>query len=229
MLTDSERLKTKVKKKRDISAKGKSWGDSQKLEAVKCWLITGNLQATAAALNIPHVTLKSWRYSQWWADTVADLRTENNLQLTHRLKKIAAKSLDLVEDRLENGDWVLNNKTGKLMQKPVGIRDLGVITNTTLTHIDKIEGVPQREADTKKAIDQLHLLAQKFEEFSKKKAPVQVTDVIFVENDNAVYDERETKLQERESMGEGDIEAIGQGSEDESPEEDGEVRFSLQR
>jgi hypothetical protein len=72
------------------------------------------------------------------------------------------------------------------MQKPIGIRDLGVITNTTLTHIDKIEGQPSREADTKKAIDQLQLLAQKFEEFSKKKAPVQVTDVIFVSENEKV-------------------------------------------
>ena len=194
MLTDNERLKRLPRKKREISAKGRYWSDSQKLEAVKCWRLTGNLAATAAALNIPLVTVKSWRYSQWWTDLVRDLRQESNIALTARLKKIAAKSLDLVEDRLENGDWVLNNKTGKLMLKPIGVRDLSVITNTTLTHIDKIEGQPQREADTKKTMDQLTLLAQKFEEFSKKKAPVQVTDVIFIpenkENGNPVHEER---------------------------------------
>lgn len=231
MLSDKDSQKHLVRRKRDPKAKFKKWGDSQKLEAVKCWLLTGNLAATAAALDIPLVTLKTWRYSKWWEDTVRDLRTESNMALSARLKRIAAKSLDLVEDRLENGDYVLNNKTGKLMKKPVGIRDLGVITNTTLSNIDKIEGQPQREADTKKAIDQLHLLAQKFEEFSKKKTPVQVTDVIFVENNNAVHEERETGLSGGGEVGEDEIdfETIGASPEDEGSEEDGEGGFSLKR
>lgn len=185
MLTDSNRKYLK-RVKRDPQAKGKYWGDSQKLEAVKCWMLTGNMAATAAALDIPLVTVKHWRYSKWWDDLVSQIRQENNMALTARLKKIAAKSLDLVEDRLENGDWILNNKTGKLVQKPVGIKDLGNITNMSLVHVDKIEGSPQREADTKKAIDQLSLLALKFEEFSKKKAPVNVTDVIYVTEESSI-------------------------------------------
>lgn len=230
MLSDKESQKHLVRKKRKTTDMRKRWGDSQKLEAVKCWLLTGNLAATAAALDIPLVTLKVWRYSQWWDDAVRDIRSENNMALTARLKKIAARSLDLVEDRLENGDWVLNNKTGKLMQKPIGIRDLGVITNTTLTHIDKIEGQPSREADTKKAIDQLQLLAQKFEEFSKKKAPVQVTDVIFVENDDAVYEKRKEGLSGGGTVGEDESSSQSprQGSTDEEPESHGESRESVQ-
>ena len=190
MISDYEYTKKKniVQKPRKASETRRWYSDSQKLEAVKCWLICGSITQTAAALNIPLPTLKEWRYSRWWQEIATDLRSEDNMQLTARLKKIAAKSLDLVEDRLENGDWVLNQKTGKLMQKPVNLRDLGVISNSTIQNIGKLEDKPQQEQDNKKVVDQLTLLAKKFEEFSKAKRPVQVTDVIFVENDNAIHD-----------------------------------------
>lgn len=181
----------KARKNRPVSLKNHRWGDAQKLEAVKCWLITGNLAATAAALAIPLVTLKSWRYSDWWSTMVRDLKQQDSMALTARLKNIAAKSLDLVEDRLENGDWILNQKTGKLEQKPINIRDLAVISNNSITHITKLEESIEKETDSKKALDQLTILAQKFEEFAKKKAPVQVTDVIYIEDSNAIHEKRE--------------------------------------
>lgn len=190
MYTDNNRLSNNRKKKRALTDTKKHWGDTQKLEAVKCWLLTGNLMSVAAALGIPYVTLKHWRYSKWWAQAVMDLKSENNMKLTARLREIAGKSLDLMQDRLNEGDWIINSKTGKLVRKPVGARDLNVITNTMLSNVDKLEGAPEREADNKKALDQLTILAQKFEEFAKKKKPVQVTDVIFVEEKNAIHEER---------------------------------------
>lgn len=190
MYTDNNRLSNNRKKKRALTDTKKHWGDAQKLEAVKCWLLTGNLMSVAAALGIPYVTLKHWRYSKWWAQAVMDLKSENNMKLTARLREIAGKSLDLMQDRLNEGDWIINSKTGKLVRKPVGARDLNVITNTMLSNVDKLEGAPEREADNKKALDQLTILAQKFEEFAKKKKPVQVTDVIFVEEKNAIHEER---------------------------------------
>lgn len=202
MLSDNERIKNIRSKKSRLPSKKGWYSDSQKMEAVKCWLITGNLTQTAATLNIPLVTLKSWRYSEWWAELVADIRSEDSMKLSARLKKIAAKSLDLTEDRLENGDWVLNQKTGALIRKPVGVRDLNLVSTSAINHIDKLEGHTEERADTKKVTDQLVLLAQKFEEFAKAKRPVQVTDVIFVENDNAVYEEREEGLQGGEELGE---------------------------
>jgi len=194
MYTDNNRLSNNRKKKRALTDTKKHWGDAQKLEAVKCWLLTGNLMSVAAALGIPYVTLKHWRYSKWWAQAVMDLKSENNMKLTARLREIAGKSLDLMQDRLNEGDWIINSKTGKLVRKPVGARDLNVITNTMLSNVDKLEGAPEREADNKKALDQLTILAQKFEEFAKKKKPVQVTDVIFIpenkENGHSIHEER---------------------------------------
>lgn len=157
------------------------WSDSQKLEAAKAWLICGNLAQTAASLNIPLVTLKSWRYSSWWDDMIADLKTESSLKLNNRLKNIATKSLDLLEDRLQNGDYIFNQKTGELIRKPVVAREINAVARTSLEAVRQMEKDEIYKVNQEKQQSQLELLAERFEAFAKKIKPVQVTDVIYHE------------------------------------------------
>lgn len=176
--------------------------DNQKLEAVKCWLITGNLTQTAASLNINLATIKKWKQADWWNELVQDLKSEDNIQLSSKLKKIASKSLMIVEDRLENGDYVFNQKTGKFVKKPISARDTNHILKTSLEATRSMERDEIYKVTQEKQQSQLELLAQRFEEFAKRmKRPV-VTDVIYMEKNDAVYDQRETRLLEREELGE---------------------------
>lgn len=176
--------------------KGKLYPDHRKLEAVKLWLLTGNLVHTAAALSIPHPTLRQWRYSDWWRELVEELKSEENIQLNNRLKKIAEKSMEVVEDRLENGDWIIDKKTGKAVRKPVNLRDTTLTFNSLHDRRQRLLDKPVERSDNKQVIDRLQALAAKFEEIAAKKNPIQVTDVIY-----ALHDERKEGLQEGASVG----------------------------
>jgi len=168
--------------------KGKLYPDSKKLEAVKLWMLTGNLMHTAAALNLPFPTVRQWRYSEWWKELVEELKTEENIQLNTRLRLIAEKSLAVLEDRLENGDWVLDRSSGKMIRKQVNLRDTTLAFNSLHDRRRRLLDEPEK-TENKQVMDRLQALASKFEEIANKKQPIQVTDVIFGET-NAVHDQR---------------------------------------
>lgn len=203
-------------KKRTSKDKGKWYGDSNKLEAVKMYLATGNLTLVGASLDIPLSTLKLWKGSEWWNNLVKDLKTEDTIQLSQRLRKIAAKAMDVTMDRLENGDYFFNQKTGVLERKPVAMRDAHLVA---IGHTDRallLEKKPQDEESNEKTQDRLLQLAEAFAKFANKAHRIEVID--------AIPKEREEGLQAGSSVGE-DQEAItfdGSCEEACSPEGSGE-------
>jgi len=182
MLSDSKKLKAVKSPKKRVNDTTRWYSDSQKLDAVKLWMLTGNLVHTATALNLPFPTVQSWRYSDWWAKLVEDLKTEDNIQLTQRLRGIAEKSLQVMEDRLSNGDWILNKSTGTLERKPVSLRDTTQTFNSLHDRQHRLLNKPKEEQNNKQVVDRLAALAAKFEEIAAKKQPIQVTDVLYVES-----------------------------------------------
>lgn len=156
---------------------------------------------TAAALNIPFPTVRSWRYAEWWTKISDELRTEDQIQLSNKLKGIAEKSLEIMADRLQNGDYIFNRFTGEMERKPVSLRDTTQAFNSIQDRKMKLDERPKDQVENKQVMDRLSALAQKFEEIANKRQPIQVTDVLFVENQNALHDEREEGLQERIELG----------------------------
>jgi len=199
-LTDNpNRQQLKSRPRRAVGATKKSWSDSQKIEAVTTYLMLGNLAMTAATLKIPEQTMRNWFYSQWWKDTEAELKIAGKLQLNNRLKGIVERSLDVVSDRLEHGDWIYDQKTGELHRKPVNLAVAHKVASDLIDKQEKLQNsiavAPAQEAMAEKML----ALAEKFAALAERKPTVQVTDVIYVtdqETDDAVHEERETGLQE---------------------------------
>ena len=196
--------KLKSRPRRPISAKGRNWSDGQKLEAVQTYLMLGSVRTTAAVLNIPEITVKVWRTKGWWKDLEAELKLQDELQLGTRLKRIAEKSLEVVEDRLQNGNFMYDQKTGNLVRIPVSVKD---------AHKVGLDSVKQRELIVNKQDHQVHdgkmeskliELAGKFAEMVNKKIDdkrtVEMADV--VEDNDAVHEDSEWEVSEGLQTGE---------------------------
>lgn len=125
MLSDSERKKDKKSKRiRSIAAEtNRQWADSQKMEAIQSYLLLGNLALTSRILGIPEITLRVWKTTQWWKDAVAEIKSQEKVELSAKMKKIVGASLAVVEDRLVNGDFQFDQKTGEVIRKPVNMKD----------------------------------------------------------------------------------------------------------
>lgn len=190
MLSDHEKNKfaptPKKRKEGDLGFR-RHYSDPQKIEAVTTYLMVGSLTMVASMLKIGINTLKFWKKSEWWKEIEQELRVQEDLQLSKRLQKIVTKTLDVVEDRLESGDFVYDQKSGKMRRKPVNMRDAARVM---MDLSDKREILIDRhisnESITQDKIENtLKDLADKFAQIASQvtaKAPVEVTDVLFVDS-----------------------------------------------
>lgn len=157
------------RKKRSPTAVGQHWSDSQKLEAAKLYLLTGNYAAVSAALQIPYDTLNRWKYANWWKDLMVQLKAEETIELSARLKKIAAKALDVTEERLENGNHQFDQKTGEIRRIPVNMKDAAKVAADLMTQHQKMEDKPVQQQIETTVNDRLAKLAEEFAKFANAK------------------------------------------------------------
>lgn len=212
MLSDSIYKKKQQSPRKRNNLKQAYFPDSTKVEALKLWLVTGNLKAVSAAMNISYKTLQSWRYSDWWAEMVADIRNEGQIQLSNRLKTIAARAMDVTLDRLENGDWIYDQKTGEMKRKPVAMRDAHRVAESFVDRAVRIDAKPIEDAVEQKVTDRLVALAETFAKFSQRKR--EAVDAIQIESSGEVHVFKEARngeeVGERDTF---DVEATGKKEE----------------
>lgn len=173
-LSDNPAAKKRSPKKRALSTgSNHSWSDKQKIEAVQSWLLLGNLALTSRVLGIPEITLRVWKTTEWWKNTVDDIKLQENMQMSARLKKIVDASLGAVEDRIVNGDFMFDQKSGEMVRKQVNLRDAHKVAVDLLDKRAMLDKAAAPQQEEKQDEDRLLKLAEKFAEFvTKKKDPL---------------------------------------------------------
>lgn len=183
-LSDNDVLKYKPSRKpRPVGKRQYRWSDSQKIEAVTAYLALGSLRLAAATLKIPFETLNSWTKTEWWKDTRDQLKTQEDLQVSNRLKRIMEKGLTVIEDRLENGDWLYDSKSGEFHRKGVSMKDALAVTSNLAERKDILveRHMEEKSIASDKIQATLDRLAASFAAMANQPKNVVVTDVIEVE------------------------------------------------
>ena len=163
-----------------------SYPESVKLNALKLWLITGNLREVAASMNIKYDTLKTWKSSKWWVEMSEDIRTEGHIALSHKMQQVATKAIEVTMDRLENGDHVLS-PTGGILRKPVAMRDAHQVAISFQDRALKLETGNQTEHNPA-VVDRLQSIADAFAKMIKPPKQLDVIDVEYKESEEGSTD-----------------------------------------
>lgn len=166
-----------------------SWNEGKRIDAVTTWLITGNLTATAAVVGVPHVTLKLWKKQPWWNELVVDIQTESDQELDAKLAKRIAKSLEIVNDRLENGDFQYDPKTGQFVRKPVSVKDGWKVASEMIDKRWILRKMPQSQVDQAAVGDILKNLAKEFADMARKRVKSSTEETDNAQTENPVQDE----------------------------------------
>lgn len=207
-LSDNENEKTKRRTKRKPkNALGNSrYSDKQKVEAATSYLALGNLALVSRVLGIPEITLRVWKASDWWKNLVEEIKMQERIELSARMKRLVEASQTIVAQRLETGDPVFDQKTGKIVYKPVAMKDAHKVAVDLIDRRKDLEKLTVENTTGEKEDDKkLEKLAERFAEMATKsiqksidkKRTVEAEFTDFREmNDDAVHDERETRLQE---------------------------------
>jgi hypothetical protein len=175
-----------------IHKTGYKYPVEKRIELISRWLALGNMRQAAAMCNIDYELCKKWKREPWFADMVAEIQAARKLKTDNKLNKIIDKALDLIEDRLDNGDFIHNQKTGEVYRKQVSLKEARGAANDLMQRqvaLSKLE-IEQKSSDTAATIaDQLTFLKQQFAAFNTNRT-IEVTP-------NALDEEREKGLQKR--------------------------------
>ena len=127
--------------KRDV---GKHWSAKDRVRAVASWLVLGNMSRVEEETGIPVGTLNYWKTLPWWYEQVEKVRQSEDQELDNQFTKIVRKTQEIVLDRLENGDFVLD-KEGAMIRKPVGMRDAAIVQGISVDKRQTLRNVPVAE------------------------------------------------------------------------------------
>lgn len=227
-------MELKVGNLRRKHVKNSTWPKEKKLQVVTQYLALGNMKLVAATTGVDYGLIRQWKMQPWWKEFEREIRATENIALDSNLTKIVDKSLETVADRLENGDFIFDNKTGQIKRKPVNMKDAAKVSVDLLTKRELLRGnaTNRSEAAVIPMADQLKALADAFARMSQGLPPAEIIDVETVEInsgdiDDALHEEWEEGLQ----TGSGEVhEQTGSSQEadgaERSPSGDGESRES---
>jgi hypothetical protein len=173
------------RQKRVAGPKNKTYTEKQKMEAACAFAVAGNSRRVSEITGIPEGTIRSWKNTEWWFETMEQIQKEENEELDTKLTALLNKAVDTVNDRLENGDVIYDTKRGILAKKPVSGKDAAIITAITLDKRQLLRGQPTSRVERISQDERLSKLAEQFKKFSEakeiKNVQYEVIDAVVVE------------------------------------------------
>jgi len=105
--------------------KKRSYSVMDKQQAALSVMVHGTAEKAAKQLGIPARTIRDWRAEPEWAEHMAAVRSQYDAELEEKLGGVIRQAVDVVEDRLQNGDYVFNK--GELVRKPMNGKDTAIV------------------------------------------------------------------------------------------------------
>lgn len=148
-------------------SEGQWWSDGKRLEVVTTWLVLGKIPLVSATTGVPEGTIRQWRTQPWWKEIEISVQTESDQELDTKLARRIDKALDLVMDRLENGDYLYDPKTGTFIRKPVSMKDTWKVSTEMIDKRLLIRKQPKEQASQEAVGDILKNLAKEFADMAR--------------------------------------------------------------
>lgn len=141
------------------------WTEAKKVELVTTYLSTGSLLMACGICKVPYSTAKFWKTQPWFKEMVDNIQAEDTTQLDAKLSKIVNKTLEVISDRLEGGDYILDSKTGTVKRVPVKMRDAKTVAVDLFDKRQLIRKQPTKITEQQTVDKRLENLAERFEKF----------------------------------------------------------------
>lgn len=120
-----------------------------------------------AVTGVPRQTIRIWKMQQWWKDLEKEILQDEEQELDAKLSKIIDKSLDAVTERIQNGEFILDSRTGTIKRVPVRLRDVHKVAIDLVDKRNLIRGKPTSITERISTEDVIRKLAEEFKSFIK--------------------------------------------------------------
>lgn len=133
---------------------------------------------TSRLINVPKGTLDKWKTSDWWKDLIEEIQSGEGQKQDNKMSKVIDKALDSLMERIDDGDFQYDQRTGRLVKVPLKARDLERVTSGLFDKRQLIRKKPTNiKVDDLNQAGRLLKLAEQFAAFAGKKVdPDRVVD-----------------------------------------------------
>lgn len=161
--------------------------DTKRIEVATLYACLGNVNRVAELAGVSSSTVREWRKEEWFVKLLDEIRNENNDKIDVKFTETIGTALDLIGERLENGDSYVT-KTGEIIKVPVKIRDLALVAAINIDKRQILRNKPTAitQQQVTPVVDKLDELAKAFTALANKKeivVPQEIVDVEYTEVD----------------------------------------------
>lgn len=137
---------------------------------LKCLtLIAGGspMKTSCKLTGIPRGTLQTWRSKEWYPRVIELIRQQLDEQLDGKMTSVLNRGIDKLHARLENGDPIVNTRTGEVTgYKPVSAKDNAIITSIFFDKRNLLRNKPTSITKRETTEQRLEMLKDKFKEIA---------------------------------------------------------------
>lgn len=157
---------------RKVTDTGKHWSTRDKLKVIAAFSVLGNATKVEEVTGVPANTINYWKTLPWWFEEMDKLRKAEDETMISGYGKIMQKTIEQLENRLEEGDTVVL-RTGEKVKKPVSAKELAYISTNATNSRQKIRGEAIDNAvKTITMQERLQQLSKQFTSFVKNKPSI---------------------------------------------------------
>ena len=146
------------------------WSEQKRIEVATAHSMGLSATMIAGATGVSVHTIRVWRMEDWFKELVSEIVREDDNSSDAKLTKIVSKSLDVITDRLENGDFMYDKESAKFVRRPMYAKDVTRVADIMFDKRNLLRGKPTSISSKQEQIsDRLLKIAAEFERFVKAK------------------------------------------------------------
>jgi len=166
-------------KQRGVSLKKEyhksTWHPEEKrLEVATLWAATKDITQVSNLTGITPHTIRKWQKEPWFQNIVQRVIEEKNDLLDKELSNIIHKAVDLLRDRLENGDVRVNYNTQKSFRVEVDARTISLLLSNVFEKRQLLRGEATSRSETVQQVSYDKRLKELQDAFTKYSQSVEI-------------------------------------------------------
>lgn len=157
----------------DLYHPSSKYTSEEKVAAVLSYVVTGTSKRAAKNLkiqegiDIPHSTIRYWKASAlWWPDVYAECKKKKQEELDGKFTEFIHTAIEVVVDRVKNGNFVIDKATGEQIRLPMGGKEAAWCMGVFFDKRQLIRGDPTSRIEKVSETDRLDSLEKSFKQMS---------------------------------------------------------------
>ena len=143
--------------------------EEQKVAAAVLYAATGNITESAELAKVAPFAVRKWMGEEWWIQIQEQVHREENAKISAKMTELVVEVLDNMQERVKQGDPVLNKKTGEISKLPIKFRDLASGMNIVAEKRQLLRGEATSRTEKVGPEQFLHDLSEQFKKFARAK------------------------------------------------------------